>query len=854
MKSESKPAVEKDPSELSFEELMGWLDDPATAQKNAEKAEREAPEETERQGYGQFGLAESEYPENLRLSESEREQVNNILRGFRDPTYKSRGNVDLENALRGWGSTLAQKEEQYKKRLAEAEEMIKERKAQGYSYKERHQGETGAQRKKEWWNYFNEHGEAPDGVGESGIQHWQKQRKQAQEALNGLELAKKVAAREEFARKNERYMPWRKNPNSENQNYRPWVKDAEPEVIPAEDVEDGGPGSGNWGHRGRPGLVGGSGKGGGAHYRGGREDIMFVGSRHDWLNGLTGERQRSVTNWIKRTGGGNDLKTAQENIMKGDDLRQRAVLVSYLAEARQWDKYADRYRENLSEEESAYLDKLMKKVEPDSDAISGILYNADLKLTPKEDAAMLDLLAKGMGGVTSGAENIVPKQNTPANQVRNWGTTREDEWARDRTMNAFGRITGDPLFSMDDLEKGFAQLPGKAFLDEDNLQYTRTILDAMFAQGGYKEKLLNNDPDPHAVAMREAFKKYNINPDYSSTYGLAYREDTLKQYASAKDFQEYLSHKYQLMGGEPLQIRAQSLADRKAAAQAIAAKRKAGGYKGDPNTDFAQKMTKHYAKANDMVNNCQNEACVNLWDAFEPGLKVLSNRTAKHQCYVHNEGIKINAKGDMEEHGIYSAGETVFHESGHMIDHLLGKEKGKGFYSGQYKGGLFLARMHDECNRWVDQKKIELMAEFEKRKEPTLENLDYLVKNGFMAPNTAKMLAGAGGIIREIAPNYIDLDKATAMYLTKLGDSPGKKYNAVCDMVQGCTMSRIKPRIGHDSWYYKTSDHREKAGREVFAELFSATFTNPAANEAFKEMFPQTYETFEEMVREAFDE
>ena len=39
------------------------------------------------------------------------------------------------------------------------------------------------------------------------------------------------------------------------------AKDAEPEII------DGGKGSGNWGHAGRPGLVGGSGKGGGKAFR-----------------------------------------------------------------------------------------------------------------------------------------------------------------------------------------------------------------------------------------------------------------------------------------------------------------------------------------------------------------------------------------------------------------------------------------------------------------------------------------------------------------------------------------------------------------------------------------------------------
>ena len=42
-------------------------------------------------------------------------------------------------------------------------------------------------------------------------------------------------------------------------------------------VQDGGPGSGNFGHSGRPGYVGGSGKGGGKAYRTGTKESGFVG-------------------------------------------------------------------------------------------------------------------------------------------------------------------------------------------------------------------------------------------------------------------------------------------------------------------------------------------------------------------------------------------------------------------------------------------------------------------------------------------------------------------------------------------------------------------------------------------------
>ncbi len=65
-----------------------------------------------------------------------------------------------------------------------------------------------------------------------------------------------------------------------------------------EQAEDGGPGSGNWGHKGRPGKRGGSGPGGGNQYRGGKADIGYFNSRKDWMNGLSGESQHKAARFI----------------------------------------------------------------------------------------------------------------------------------------------------------------------------------------------------------------------------------------------------------------------------------------------------------------------------------------------------------------------------------------------------------------------------------------------------------------------------------------------------------------------------------------------------------------------------
>ena len=159
---------------------------------------------------------------------------------------------------------------------------------------------------------------------------------------------------------------------------------------------DGGPGSGNFGHKGRPGKVGGSGAGGGKQYRGGRADIGYYSSRKDWLNGLQGEKQHEAVKFVAAAKKLHDtrmeakkkieslwargfltreeadqrikeaqLDTIQEDmtpeqfIMKECSEQDREQLLGMLKESRSWDDTKDRLKnENLSEEERKVLDYL----------------------------------------------------------------------------------------------------------------------------------------------------------------------------------------------------------------------------------------------------------------------------------------------------------------------------------------------------------------------------------------------------------------------------------------------------------------------------------------------------------------
>lgn len=183
-----------------------------------------------------------------------------------------------------------------------------------------------------------------------------------------------------------------KNPKGETECYTDigqYIGTLPPDFPISDYIQDGGPGSGNFGHRGRPGKVGGSGKGGGKQYRGGRADIGYFGSRKDWLNGLKGEEQAEASKMVSEgrrnldhllrareriekmhkdgriseeemnkaleSGGLKDFNknsTPEEYIMRKGVGTERVDLLAALKQARSWDETKDRLiDDNLSEDE-----------------------------------------------------------------------------------------------------------------------------------------------------------------------------------------------------------------------------------------------------------------------------------------------------------------------------------------------------------------------------------------------------------------------------------------------------------------------------------------------------------------------
>ena len=183
-------------------------------------------------------------------------------------------------------------------------------------------------------------------------------------------------------------------------------------------AEDGGPGSGNWGHKGRPGLVGGSGKGGGKHYRSAQNEVLgnvsksgknagnktgFTGSRHDWANGLSGDKgnraDKLIDKYAPKGGDGKKSATqvAEEKIVSSGTPREdKQAYLELKSEARLWDKRKDEYLKNLDEDERKAFDYLEGKGSTDAERMAA--------MSEAEANYYTDLKSKALEGPTSGSE------------------------------------------------------------------------------------------------------------------------------------------------------------------------------------------------------------------------------------------------------------------------------------------------------------------------------------------------------------------------------------------------------------------------------------------------------------------
>ncbi len=170
------------------------------------------------------------------------------------------------------------------------------------------------------------------------------------------------------------------------------------------ETDDGGPGSGNWGHKGRPGYKSGSQKGGGKHYRGGTgvTGNSFESSKNDWTKGLYEKDKPSAkAMYAKHEGEAKKIgKSTEDYIMQNCGTEDKQEYVDLLAKARHWSNAHSQsvFKASLSPEEQAAMKYMEDK------------YGIGAKGDKVPDNAIgdyyLNLKSKAMGGASKAYDDM----------------------------------------------------------------------------------------------------------------------------------------------------------------------------------------------------------------------------------------------------------------------------------------------------------------------------------------------------------------------------------------------------------------------------------------------------------------
>ncbi|GHV52241.1 hypothetical protein AGMMS49579_09180 [Spirochaetia bacterium] len=202
-----------------------------------------------------------------------------------------------------------------------------------------------------------------------------------------------------------------------------------------------------------------------------------------------------------------------------------------------------------------------------------------------------------------------------------------------------------------------------------------------------------------------------------------------------------------------------------------------------------------------------------LWQKYKDKVTITKPGYKGNEAYYScdeggvTQNIEVAAKGD----AIDTPYQVSFHEFGHNIDYLINRTDGDGkpgkFFSESYKDGLLGKTAKQEAESF-------LLQRWKEHRDKTGQRL-----------------------LPEKFYSMVQKELMTAIPLLERGD--------ISDIFEGATNGKLCLGAGHGKEYWQ---HRDN-GKEVFAEMFSASICNFGSLNNIKKYFPETYKVFQEMVK-----
>ncbi|MEG1083969.1 MAG: phage minor head protein [Hydrogenoanaerobacterium sp.] len=239
----------------------------------------------------------------------------------------------------------------------------------------------------------------------------------------------------------------------------------------------------------------------------------------------------------------------------------------------------------------------------------------------------------------------------------------------------------------------------------------------------------------------------------------------------------------------------------------------------------------------------------NTWVSFQNDIK--SYDTKYRGSDAHYSRAKDGVKMSMAKSAKGSAYETpyqvAFHEFGHNIDYEMNmkygnKERFKAI-SETYKDGLLGKSVKKETASYVSDYTDKQYKELRSMLTQTdVDNISNRAENAVRRSliTQAEKQGFIDRSLREVMEN-------TAM--TKISGDLKQELSLleradISDIFEGATGAKIRLGVGHGASYWTNRDN----GKEVFAEMFSATMCNSESLQQITRFFPESYKIFLEIM------
>ena len=248
-----------------------------------------------------------------------------------------------------------------------------------------------------------------------------------------------------------------------------------------------------------------------------------------------------------------------------------------------------------------------------------------------------------------------------------------------------------------------------------------------------------------------------------------------------------------------------------------------------------------YDGMHDLIDACSDLNLAKVWGKYESNISVGS--ITEQRAFCRGSSIHVDKASDQRGSSWEAPYAVTFHESGHAIDKLAaGKGSSFGFhYSTSYESGKFPATIKKEVNDWVNVVDKQLKAEFKLNKN----DADWLLNNNYISQFSYDYYQNNGSWPYG-EPKYTKAH-AYSTIQKEIRALSGMERADLSDMLEGATKGKISCGYGHGTSYWNSL---EALGTEAFAEMTSATITNPQSLAIIKKYLPESYKVYQEMIIE----